>query len=108
MRAVRANLVFRSLADPTRRQVLERLMLKGEQTVGALTLHAGISQPAVSKHLNVLKEAGLVEARREGRETHYRARPEGFGPLFDWFTHYRVFWNERFRKLEALLDRMEP
>lgn len=99
--------VFRSLADPTRRALLERLMENGEHTVGALTGHAGISQPAVSKHLRVLKEAGLVEDRRDGRETHYRARPAGLAPLFDWLTVYSAFWNDRFTRLEDLLKRMD-
>jgi len=99
--------VFRSLADPTRRGLLERLMRKGEQTVGALTDQAGISQPAVSKHLNVLKAAGLVEDRRHGRETHYRFRAAGLAPLFDWFTFYSGFWSARFAQLEDLLKRMD-
>ena len=104
---MRPDAVFRSLADPTRRALLERLMRKGEHTVGALTGHAGVSQPAVSKHLGVLKAAGLVEDRRDGRETHYRARKAGFAPLFDWLQFYAAFWDDRLDKLEALLDRME-
>ena len=68
-----ANHVFRALADPTRRAIFEELTRQGEQTVHALTRHAGVSQPAVSKHLTVLKRAKLVRHRREGRETHYRA-----------------------------------
>lgn len=103
----RPDLIFRSLADPTRRALLERLMQKGELTVGALTGHAKISQPAVSKHLGVLKAAGLVEGRRDGRETHYRARPAGFAPLFDWLTFYSAFWDDRFNRLEDLLKRMD-
>ena len=103
----RPDAVFRSLADPTRRALLERLMQKGEHTVGALTGHAGISQPAVSKHLGVLKAAGLVTDRRDGRETHYRARPAGLAPLLDWLNFYSAFWNERFDRLEDLLKRME-
>jgi DNA-binding transcriptional ArsR family regulator len=103
----RPDAVFRSLADPTRRALLERLLKKGEHTVGGLTDYAGISQPAVSKHLAVLKAAGLVEDRRDGRESHYRARPEGFAPLFDWLNLYAAFWNERVTRLEDLLRRMD-
>lgn len=107
MPSARTDLVFRSLADPTRRALVERLMRKGEHTVGALTEHAGISQPAVSKHLAVLKGAGLVDGRREGRETYYRARPKGFAPLFDWLTFHAAFWDDRFNRLEDLLARMD-
>ena len=99
--------VFRSLADPTRRALLERLMHKGEHTVSALTGFARVSQPAVSKHLGVLKAAGLVEDRRAGRETHYRARPAGLAPLFDWLRFYSAFWTDRFAQLEDLLKRMD-
>jgi DNA-binding transcriptional ArsR family regulator len=74
------NTVFNSLADPTRRAIFERLCRDGELTVRALTDRAGVSQPAVSKHLRVLKLARLARARREGRETHYRARPKGLSP----------------------------
>ena len=62
------DLLFKALADPTRRALFERLCLDGEATVGALTAGAGISQPAVSKHLGILKQAGLVRDRHEGRE----------------------------------------
>ena len=100
--------VFRALADPTRRAIFEELTRQGEQTVHALTHYAGVSQPAVSKHLTVLKRAKLVRHRREGRETHYRAEPNALAPLVDWLRHYGVFWRDRFDKLEALLERMEP
>jgi DNA-binding transcriptional ArsR family regulator len=100
--------LFRALGDPTRRALFERLVREGEQTVRALTDHAGISQPAVSKHLGVLKAAGLVRDRPEGRQTHYRAEPRGLAPLVDWMKHYGAFWRDRFDRLEDLLDRMDP
>ena len=100
--------VFRALADPTRRALFEELTRRGEQTVHALTEYAGVSQPAVSKHLTVLKRAKLVEHRREGRETHYRAQPEALAPMVDWLNLYSAFWRDRFERLEALLERMEP
>src|SRR5213076_135297 len=103
-----ADAVFRSLADPTRRAIFERLVRDGEQTVRALTDGAGISQPAVSKHLGVLKLAGLVRDRPEGRQTHYSAEPQGLAPLVDWMKHYGAFWRDRFDRLENLLDRMDP
>lgn len=83
-------------------------MRQGEQTVHELTRYAGVSQPAVSKHLTVLKRAKLVVHRREGREAHYRAQPEALSPVVDWLKVYGVFWSGRFDRLEALLERMEP
>lgn len=99
--------LFRALADPTRRAIFERLCRDGEQTVRALTDQAGVSQPAVSKHLGVLKIAGLVRDRHEGRETHYSAKPQGLRPLIDWMSHYGAFWNDRLDRLEDLLKRMD-
>ena len=103
-----ANHVFRALADPTRRAIFEELTRQGEQTVHALTRYAGVSQPAVSKHLTVLKRAKLVRHRHQGRETHYRAQAEALAPMWDWIKHYGAFWDDRFDRLEALLERMEP
>ena len=99
--------LFKALADPTRRALLERLLREGELNVRALTDQAGVSQPAVSKHLGVLKQAGLVLERPEGRVVHYRAEPEGLAPLMDWMRFYAVFWDERMDRLEMLLNRMD-
>lgn len=99
--------LFATLADPTRRGLFERLCREGEQTVHALTAQAGVSQPAVSKHLGVLKQAGLVLDRRKGRETHYSARPDALAPLNDWTGRMNDFWRGRFDKLETLLERMD-
>ena len=99
--------LFKTLADPTRRAIFERLCREGAQTVGALTDRARVSQPAVSKHLSILKHAGLVRGRRKGRQTHYSARPQGLTPLIDWMSLYGAFWRERFDRLEALLKRMD-
>ena len=101
------NAVFKSLADPTRRGILERLIREGELTVRAITDESGVSQPMVSKHLGVLKSAGLVRDRRDGRETHYSARAQGLAPMVDWMNHYRDFWCERFDRLDQLLKRMD-
>ncbi len=103
-----ASHVFRALADPTRRALFERLTREGEQTVHALTERAGVSQPAVSKHLVVLKRARLVGHRRAGRETHYSAQPEALAPLVDWMSQYGAFWRDRFDRLETVLERMDP
>ena len=79
-----SDMLFKTLADPTRRAIFERLARDGEHSVHALTNHAGVSQPMVSKHLAALKLAGLVRHRRAGRETHYSARPQALAPLIDW------------------------
>jgi DNA-binding transcriptional ArsR family regulator len=97
---------FRALADPTRRAIFAELSSKGERTVHALTRVAGVSQPAVSKHLLVLKRAKLVRHRREGRETHYGAQPEALEPVVEWLREYGAFWKGRFDRLEGLLERM--
>lgn len=101
------DLLFKSLSDPTRRAIFERLCRSGEQTVGALTAAAGVSQPVVSKHLVVLKQAGLVRDRREGRQTHYSALPGALRPLLDWTSEMAGFWESRFDDLEDLLKRMD-
>ena len=100
-------MLFRTLADPTRRGIFERLCRQGEQTVGALTARSGVSQPAVSKHLGVLKQAGLVRDRQEGRQTHYRAQLRALAPLVDWTRQMAGFWQGRFDDLEDLLKRMD-
>lgn len=99
--------LFRTLADPTRRAIFERLCREGEHTVGALTARGKISQPAVSKHLGVLKQAGLVRGRHEGRETHYSAQISALAPLIDWTSQMAGFWESRFDALEDLLKRMD-
>jgi DNA-binding transcriptional ArsR family regulator len=101
------DVLFRTLADPTRRALFERLCRQGEQTVGALTAQAGVSQPAVSKHLAVLKQAGLVLDRHQGRQTHYSARLDALAPLIDWTKQMAGFWENRFDSLEDLLNRMD-
>ena len=99
--------IFYALADPTRRAIFERLSRSGEQTVWMLTENSGVSQPAISKHLKVLKDAGLVLDRRHGRQTHYTAKPDGLAPLFDWIGFYSAFWHDRFDQLGSLLNRMD-
>ena len=101
------DMLFRTLADPTRRGIFERLCREGEKTVGALTAEAGVSQPAVSKHLGVLKQAGLVRDRHEGRRTHYSAEVGALRPLADWTGQMQGFWESRFDGLEDLLKRMD-
>lgn len=99
--------LFRTLSDPTRRAIFERLCREGEKTVGALTSKAGVSQPVVSKHLGILKQAGLVRDRPDGRQTHYSANPGALSPLIDWTTQMAGFWEARLDHLEDLLKRMD-
>ncbi|MDP3748130.1 MAG: metalloregulator ArsR/SmtB family transcription factor [Phenylobacterium sp.] len=101
------DVLFRTLADPTRRALFERLCREGEQTVGALTAGAGVSQPAVSKHLGILRQAGLVRDRHAGRQTHYSAQPAALAPLADWTSQMSGFWETCFDDLENLLGRMD-
>jgi DNA-binding transcriptional ArsR family regulator len=101
------DLLFRTLADPTRRALFERLCREGEQTVAALTAQAAVSQPAVSKHLAVLKQAGLVLDRHEGRQTHYSAQLAALAPLVDWTRQMTHFWDRKFDDLDDLLRRMD-
>ncbi|PWE80346.1 ArsR family transcriptional regulator [Bradyrhizobium sp. SUTN9-2] len=101
------DLLFRTLADPTRRAIFERLCREGEQTVGALTARSGVSQPAVSKHLGALKQAGLVRDRHKGRQTHYSAQPGALNPLIDWTSQMAGFWQKRLDALDDLLKRMD-
>ncbi|WP_430402964.1 ArsR/SmtB family transcription factor [Hyphomonas sp.] len=101
------DVLFKTLADPTRRALFERLCRDGDLTVAALTAEAGVSQPAVSKHLGILKRAGLVHDRPEGRQTRYSAKPEALAPMADWTREMTVFWQRRFDALEDLLKRMD-
>jgi len=102
-----SDVLFKTLADPTRRAIFERLCRDGDQTVSALTAKAGVSQPAVSKHLRVLKEAGLVLDRHAGRQTHYSAQLKALTPLADWTHQMAGFWEGRLDGLENLLKRMD-
>jgi DNA-binding transcriptional ArsR family regulator len=98
--------IFLALVDPSRRAIFESLT-RGEAPVKDLTARFDISQPAVSQHLAALKDAGLVQARKEGRCVYYRVAPKGMKPLIDWITHYRAFWTERVDRLEQLLETMD-
>jgi DNA-binding transcriptional ArsR family regulator len=100
--------VIRTLADPTRRAVFERIVGSDEITVAELTRGSGVTQGAISQHLKSLKQAGLVTERPEGRNVYYRAEPKGLAPLVDWMALYGVFWRERFANLRTLLKEIDP
>jgi DNA-binding transcriptional ArsR family regulator len=105
---VTISTVMRTLADPTRRAVFERIVSSDEMTVAELTRGSGVTQGAISQHLKSLKQAGLVAERPEGRNVFYRAEPKGLAPLVDWMSHYGVFWRERFANLRTLLKEIDP
>ncbi len=106
--ATTINTVLRTLADPTRRAVFERIVESDEISVAELTRGSGVTQGAISQHLKSLKLAGLVAERPEGRNVYYRAEPEGLEPLVSWMSHYGVFWSERFGNLKTLLKEIDP
>src|SRR5579872_2989023 len=96
--------VMRTLADPTRRAVFERIVGADEISVGELTRGSGVTQGAVSQHLKLLKQAGLVAERPAGRNVFYRTQPEGLAPLADWMSCYGAFWAERLAALKTLME----
>src|SRR3982075_2921393 len=102
------NAVMRTLADPTRRAVFERVVRSDEITVVELTRGSGVTQGAISQHLKSLKQAGLVAERPEGRNVYFPPHPEALKPLVDWMSHYGVFWRERFANLRTLLKEIDP
>jgi DNA-binding transcriptional ArsR family regulator len=95
------------IADASRRHILDELR-SGEQPVNALVARLAISQPAVSKHLRVLREAGLVSVRPDGQRRLYRVRPEPLVELDAWLEPYREMWHQSLDKLEAQLRRPRP
>lgn len=99
--------VMRTLSDPTRRAIYERIVARSEATVRELTDRAGVSQPAVSQHLKVLQEARLIVGRREGRNTFYRPDPRGLEPLAEWMQEHRRFWEESYDRLAGYLRELQ-
>jgi DNA-binding transcriptional ArsR family regulator len=97
------DLVFRAIADSTRRDMLVRLT-RGELSVGELQEGTGMSQPAISQHLKVLREAGLVADRAQGRSRLYRLRPQGLKAIFDWARTFEAYWDEHLDILEQILE----
>lgn len=97
---------FELLADPTRRRLLDELR-KGERYVGELVERLGMNQPAVSKQLRVLRDAGLATVRIDAQRRVYRLNPDGMREVDDWLAPFRAFWEERLDALERTLDSME-
>lgn len=97
---------FEVLAEPTRRRILD-LLREGERPVGDLVDRLSMSQPGVSKHLRILREAGLVDVRVEAQRRWYQLRPEPLTEIDSWLAPYRELWNERLDALESHLDTMD-
>ena len=100
------NAAFAALSDPTRRAILARLA-EGEATVQDLARPFPISQPAVSRHLKVLEDAGLIETRIDGTSRPRRLNPEAVAQLWDWLGQYRALWEARYTRLDAVLADMQ-
>jgi DNA-binding transcriptional ArsR family regulator len=98
-------MAFEVLAEPSRRRILD-LLRAAERPVGELVRELGASQPAVSKHLRVLREAGLVEVRGDAQRRLYRIRPEPLRDIDEWLMPYRRLWSSRLDQLERHLDTM--
>jgi DNA-binding transcriptional ArsR family regulator len=99
----RAVEVFEALADPTRRRLVE-LLAEDERSAGELAGHFRVSRPAISKHLRVLREAGLVQVRGDAQRRIYRLEPQALGRAEGWLARHRQFWQERLDALEAQLE----
>jgi DNA-binding transcriptional ArsR family regulator len=105
-RATTTSDAFNAIAEPRRREILERLA-NGERSVGELVAATGLAQPQVSKHLRVLHEVSLVEVREDGRRRLYRLNGQALKPVFDWVRAYEQTWNDRFELLDDVLDELK-
>jgi DNA-binding transcriptional ArsR family regulator len=102
-RAATTTDAFNAVAEPRRRQILD-LLADGEISVNALVARLGLAQPQVSKHLRVLREVGLVEARDEGRQRMYSLNGRTLKPIHDWVSTYRQAWEERYEAMDEVLE----
>ena len=98
--------IFRALADPTRRSVFEKLAVRA-MNASELRRGMAISQPAMSQHLAVLRFAGLVRERRNGRFVNYEVDPDGLARIGEWLAKYRAYWPRRIDDLKRLLKDMD-
>jgi DNA-binding transcriptional ArsR family regulator len=106
MPAAHLDATFAALADPTRRAILARLAL-GEASVTELAEPFEMTQPAISKHLKVLERAGLVSRGRDAQRRPRRLEAKPLAEATEWLEGYRQFWENRFQKLDAVLDEMK-
>jgi len=101
------NNVLAALADPTRRQIVEILSDGEARSVSEIKGHFGMSRQAVTKHLTILNDAGIIASERLGRNRDNRLQPHGLDPLRDWFSHYSVFWDDRLAALKQQVEQGE-
>lgn len=97
---------FNAVAEPKRRQLIQAMGAQ-ELSVNEIVEALGWNQPSVSKHLRVLKQVGLVEERRVGRQRLYRVNAERLKPIFDWVTPFEQMWSERFDRLDNVLEKIK-
>ncbi len=107
MKATRLDATFAALADPTRRAILGRLAA-GEASVLELARPFAMSQPAISKHLKVLERAGLISRGRDAQRRPRRLEAKRLAEATRWLERYRRFWEGRYQRLDALLERLKP
>jgi len=105
-RAATTSDAFNAIAEPRRRQILD-LLARGERAVNDLVQTLDLAQPQVSKHLRVLRQVGLVEVRREGRQRIYRVSGEQLKPIHDWVRKFAQAWEERYQALDELLEELK-
>ena len=101
--STREHDVFGAISHPARRHMLD-LLASADHSVSAITSHFKMSRPAVSQHLRVLLDAGLVSEQRHGRERSYHLVPEPLGPVRDWIAHYERFWDDHLLRLQKHLS----
>jgi DNA-binding transcriptional ArsR family regulator len=102
-RAATTTDAFNAVAEPRRRDILNYLALQ-EQSVGNIVARLGLEQPSVSKHLRVLRDVGLVQARRDGRRILYRVNAEAIRPLHEWTKTFERFWQHQLNRVKALAE----
>jgi DNA-binding transcriptional ArsR family regulator len=102
-RAATTTDAFNAIAEPRRREILNYLALQ-EQSVGNIVARLGLEQPSVSKHLRVLRDVGLVEARRDGRRMLYRVNAEAIRPLHEWTKTFERFWQQQLNRVKELAE----
>ena len=105
-RAATTTDAFNAVAEPRRREILD-LLAKGERPVNDLVRQLRLGQPQVSKHLRVLREVGLVDVREHGRHRLYRLNGRPLKPIHEWVKSYEQAWNERFDRLDEVLDELK-
>ena len=103
-RAATTSDTFNAIAEPRRRDILDYLAPR-ERPVGDIVIALGLAQPSVSKHLRVLRDVGLVDVRRDGRQVFYRTNAEGIRPLHEWTTRFERYWRHQLRRVKERAER---